>query len=99
MSKKENPCLGPTLKEVLEEFDILEEVQSAALKTLIKEDIKKLLKHSKMTISTLAEKAGISPNLLQDFLNTQGSDLSLDTLTRIALALNKRLSISFESTT
>ncbi len=47
------------------------------------------MKDADLSIVKLAEKADISPDTIKNVLNTQDTDISLDALNRIGLALNK----------
>jgi len=84
---------GSTFDSFLEEEGIREEVEAVALKRVISWQLQEAMKRKKKTKQALAKELNTSRSQLDRLLDPQNVAVSLDTITRVASALGKRLII------
>ena len=84
---------GSTFDSFLEEQGIREEVEAVAVKRVISWQLAEAMKKKKTTKQALAKELKTSRSQLDRLLDPQNVAVSLDTITRAARALGKRLII------
>lgn len=84
---------GSTFDSFLEEQGIREEVEAVAVKRVISWQLAEAMKKRKTTKQALAKELKTSRSQLDRLLDPQNVAVSLDTITRAARALGKRLII------
>jgi antitoxin HicB len=95
-AKKKNGVVehtGSTLDSFLEEEGIREEVEAVAVKRVISWQLAEAMRKKKKTKQALAKELNTSRSQLDRLLDPQNIAVSLDTITRAARALGKRLII------
>src|SRR5215467_456800 len=95
-SKRKNGAIdhtGSTFDSFLEEEGIREEVEAVAVKRVISWQLAEAMKQKKKTKQALAKELNTSRSQLDRLLDPQNIAVSLDTITRAARALGKRLII------
>lgn len=96
MSTEHSP-LGSSFEDFLAEEGILEEVTTIAVKRVIAWQIAEAMKAEKLTKKALAERMHTSRANLDRLLSTDDTGLTLETLTRAAQALGRRLRVELVS--
>lgn len=94
--KKKNGVVGhtgSTFDSFLEEEGIREEVEAVAVKRVISWQLAEAMRQKKKTKQALAKELNTSRSQLDRLLDPQNIAVSLDTITRAARALGKRLII------
>lgn len=84
---------GSTFDNFLEEEGIREEVEAVAVKRVIAWQLAEAMRKKKKTKQALAKELKTSRSQLNRLLDPQNVAVSLDTVTRAARALGKRLII------
>jgi len=84
---------GSSFDSFLEEEGIREEVEAVAVKRVISWQLAEAMKKEKKTKRALAKELNTSRSQLDRLLDPQNIAVSLDTITRAARALGKRLII------
>jgi hypothetical protein len=84
---------GSTFDSFLEEEGIREEVEAVAVKRVISWQLSEAMRVKKKTKQALAKELNTSRSQLDRLLDPQNVAVSLDTITRAARALGKRLII------
>ena len=84
---------GSTFDSFLEEEGIREEVEAVAVKRVISWQLAEAMRVKKKTKQALAKELKTSRSQLDRLLDPQNVAVSLDTITRAAKALGKRLVI------
>jgi antitoxin HicB len=84
---------GSTLDGFLEEEGIREEVEAVAVKRVISWQLAEAMRKRRTTKQALAKELRTSRSQLDRLLDPQNIAVSLDTITRTAKALGKRLII------
>ena len=95
-AKKKNGVVehtGSTFDSFLEEEGIREEVEAIAVKRVISWQLAEAMRKKKKTKQALAKELNTSRSQLDRLLDPQNIAVSLDTITRAARALGKRLII------
>src|SRR5437660_12868183 len=95
-TKKKNSVFehtGSTFDSFLEEERIREEVEAVAVKRVISWQLAEAMRKKKTTKQALAKELRTSRSQLDRLLNPQNIAVSLDTISRAAKALGKRLII------
>jgi antitoxin HicB len=95
-AKKKNGRIehtGSTFDSFLEEEGIREEVEAVAVKRVISWQLAEAMRKKKKTKQSLAKELHTSRSQLDRLLDPQNIAVSLDTITRAAKALGKRLII------
>lgn len=96
MSAEHSP-LGSSFEDFLAEEGILEEVTTIAVKRVIAWQIAEAMKAEKLTKKALAERMHTSRANLDRLLSSDDTGLTLETLTRAAQALGRRLRVELVS--
>jgi DNA-binding Xre family transcriptional regulator len=96
MSTEHSP-LGSSFEDFLAEEGILEEVTTIAVKRVIAWQIAEAMKAEKLTKKALAERMHTSRANLDRLLSSDDTGLTLETLTRAAQALGRRLRVELVS--
>jgi antitoxin HicB len=95
-AKKKNGVVehtGSTFDSFLEEEGIREEVEAIAVKRVISWQLAEAMRKKKKTKQAFARELNTSRSQLDRLLDPQNIAVSLDTITRAARALGKRLII------
>lgn len=95
-TKKRNGTVehtGSTFDSFLEEEGIREEVEAVAVKRVISWQLAEAMRKKKKTKQALARELNTSRSQLDRLLDPQNIAVSLDTITRAARVLGKRLII------
>jgi len=95
-AKKKNEIVGhtgSTFDSFLEEEGIREEVEAVAVKRVISWQLAEAMRKKKKTKRVLAKELHTSRSQLDRLLDPQNIAVSLDTISRAARALGKRLII------
>ena len=95
-AKKSNGAIehtGSSFDSFLEEEGIREEVEAVAVKRVISWQLAEAMRKKKKTKQALAKELNTSRSQLDRLLDPQNIAVSLDTITRAARALGKRLII------
>ena len=95
-TKKKNQIgihTGSTFDSFLEEEGIREEVEAVAVKRVLAWQLLKAMRKKKKTKQALAKELRTSRSQLNRLLDPQNIAVSLDTITRAAKALGKRVII------
>lgn len=95
-AKKKNEVAGhtgSTFDSFLEEEDIREEVEAVAVKRVIAWQLAEAMRKKKKTKQALAKELRTSRSQLDRLLDPRNIAVSLDTISRAAKALGKRLII------
>ena len=82
---------GSSFDSFLEEEGILDEVEAAAIKRILAWQLAEAMKAGKISKKTMAERMGTSRSQLDRLLDPENSAIHLQTITRAARALGKRL--------
>ncbi len=90
-----NKHTGSNFDEFLEEEGILEEVTAKALKRLLALQLADIMKESKISKTSLAEKLHTSRSQLDRILDPENTTVTLETLERVAHAVGRRLKVEF----
>ena len=89
----ENKHIGSSLDSFLEEFDLLVEVESLALKRVISFELKSALKERNMTKAEAARRMHTSRIAFDRLLDPANTSVTLNSLEKAAIALGKRVYI------
>jgi DNA-binding Xre family transcriptional regulator len=82
---------GSSFDSFLEEEGILEEVQAVAIKRVIAWQLSEAMKAGNISKKAMAERMGTSRSQLDRLLDPENSAVHLETITRAARAVGKRL--------
>lgn len=96
---KKNKHLGSSFESFLEEEGILEEVNAAAIKSVIARNLKEYMGKEQITQTDMAKQLGTSRSGLQRLLDPKNTSVTLLTLNRAATLLGKKIEISLVATT
>jgi len=84
---------GSTFDSFLEEAGIREEVEAVAIKRVLAWQLERAMQEQKKTKQAMAKQLHTSRSQLNRLLDPQNVSVSLDTITRAARALGKRVII------
>jgi|SRR5215471_8509452 len=84
---------GSTFDSFLEEEGLLEQVEAVAVKRVLSWQLAQAMRQKKKTKQALAKELKTSRSQLDRLLDPQNVAVSLDTITRAAQALGKRIII------
>lgn len=87
--------LGSNFDDFLKEEGIFAEVEAAALKRVLAYEIQKTMELSHLTITELANRMHTSRSALKRLLDPNNTSVTLQTLEKAAVALEKKLIIKF----
>lgn len=82
---------GSTFDKFLEEEGIKEEVEAVAIKRVLAWQLEKAMRQQQKTKKAMAKQLHTSRSQLDRLLDPQNVSVSLDTITRAARALGKRV--------
>ena len=88
---KNNPHVGSSFDDFLEEEGILEETNLLAIKRVISWQIKEAMQEKKLTKTEMAKQMNTSRSSLERLLDPDNTSVTLDTIQRAAKILGKRL--------
>jgi len=88
-----NRHLGRDFDDFLKEEGILAEVEPAAVKRVIAFEIEQMMKEKGLSKTAMARRMSTSRSALERLLDPGNVSVTLQTLERAALALDKRLKI------
>jgi antitoxin HicB len=84
---------GSTFESFLEEEGILDEVDAVAIKRVLAWQLSEAMKAGNLTKKAMAERIGTSRSQLDRLLDPENSAVHLQTITKAARAVGKRLRI------
>ena len=90
--------IGGDFDDFLREEHQLEAAEAAALKRVIAYQVAEAMKERRLSKREMASRMQTSRAALERILDPANTSITLATLGRVAAALGKRLSVSFEST-
>ena len=93
MTKKKNSQVGPLFEDWLKEEGIHEEVTTAAIKRVIAFQLEEAMKAQKLNRSQMAKRMETSRPQLDRVLDPNNGGVTLDTLTRAAKAVGRKVSL------
>lgn len=96
---KQKKHIGSSFESFLEEENIFEEVNAAAIKSVIARNLENYIKKTGVTKTEIAKQLGTSRSGLQRLLNPSNTSITLLTLNRAATLLGKKIEIKLVSTT
>ena len=91
---KKRKHIGSTFESFLEEEEIFEEVNAAAVKSIIAHHLSEYMKNNAITKSQMAKLLKTSRTGLERLLNPKNYSVTLLTLNRAASVLGKTISIN-----
>ena len=89
----QNPHIGSSLDELLEEEGILSEVSAIAIKRVLAWQVAEAMSNQGLNKSQMAEQMRTSRTSLDRLLDPENTSVTLKTLERAASVLGKRLQI------
>lgn len=93
--KNKNKHIGQSFDEFLAEEGLLIEVEAAAIKRIIAYELLETMKKQALTKSALAERMQTSRSALERLLDPENTSITLQTLSKAARVMGKKLMISF----
>jgi len=87
--------LGSNFDDFLEQEGLLAEVESTAIKRVIAFKVSELMKEHNLSKTAMAKRMQTSRSALDRLLDPKNEAVTLQTLERAAIALGKKLQISF----
>jgi antitoxin HicB len=91
MTKPDNPHLGTSLDEFLEEEGTRDAFQAAAIKEVLAYQIEEAMKAQKLSRRRLAERMGTSRSQIGRLLDPKDGNVTLATLQRAAEMLGRKV--------
>jgi len=91
MSKRKNHHIGPRFDDWLKEEGIHEEVTNASIKRVLAWQLQQAMKQQKLTKSEMARRMDTSRTQLDRLLDPRVDSVTLDTLTRAAAVVGRKL--------
>lgn len=92
MKKKKH--IGSSFDDFLEQEGILEEVNVAAVKSVIAQNLRQYMEEMQLTQTEMAKQLETSRSSLQRLLDPNNYSITLLTLNRAALVLGKKININ-----
>ena len=89
-----NPHIGSSFDDFLDEEGIRVDAEAAALKRVIAWQIARAMKHDRITKVQMAERMRTSRSALDRLLDPDNKSMTLDTISRAAATLGKRVLFS-----
>jgi predicted XRE-type DNA-binding protein len=90
-----NQYIGSNFDTFLEEEGILSEVEAIAIKRVIAYQIQEAMNQAGLSKSEMARQMNTSRSSLQRLLDPKNSSLNLQTITKAASVLGKKLKVEF----
>lgn len=94
---KKNKHIGSSFENFLEETGILEEVNAAAVKTVIARNLKEYMKKKHLTQDEMAKQLGTSRSGLKRLMDPKNYSVTLLTLNKAAAVIGKKIDMSLSS--
>lgn len=91
----DNPHIGSSLDELLEEEGLLSEVSAIAIKRVLAWQVSEAMSNLGLNKTQMAEQMKTSRTSLDRLLDPENTSVTLKTLERAATVLGKRLRIEF----
>ncbi len=88
---RNNPYIGSSLDDLLEEEGTLAQIESIALKRVIAWLVQQLMSEKKLTTTAMAKEMKTSRSSLERLLDPNNPSVTLDTIERAAMAIGKRV--------
>ena len=88
-----NPYIGSSLDDLLEEDGILEEINLIAAKRIIAWQIEQGMEEKKLTKKAMAKEMNTSRSSLDRLLDPNNPSVTLDTIDRAARVVGKRVRV------
>lgn len=89
--RKDNPRLGSTLDDLLEEDGLLAEATAVAIKRVVAWQLAQAMEKEGVTKSEMARRMQTSRSALDRLLDPQNSSVTLHSIDRAAAVLGKKL--------
>lgn len=86
-----NPYIGSSLDDLLEEEGTLDEINLIAIKRVIAWQIKQAMEERKLTKKAMAKEMKTSRSSLDRLLDPNNASVTLDTIDRAARVIGKRV--------
>ena len=93
MTPKQNPHIGGTLEDFLQEDGIAEEVRAVAIKRTVALQIEHEMASQHISKSEMARRMKTSASQLARLLDPENDRIQLDTLVKAASAVGRSLSV------
>lgn len=90
---KNNPHIGSSLDELLDEEDLLTTANEIAIKRVIAWQLQQEIEAKKMTKTAVAKAMGTSRAAVDRLLDPENNSVTINTLDRAARMLGKRVNI------
>lgn len=94
-----NPYIGSSLDDLLEEEGTLAEIESIAIKRVIAWQVKQVMEEKKLTKTAMVKEMKTSRSSLDRLLDPNNSSVTLDTIERAAKAIGKRVRLELVDVT
>ncbi|MCL4361803.1 helix-turn-helix domain-containing protein [Candidatus Dependentiae bacterium] len=91
---KKNKHIGSSFDSFLEEEGILEEVNAAAIKAIIANNLQAYMQKKGITQTDMAKQLGTSRSGLQRLLDPKNTSITLLTLNKAAAVVGKKIEIN-----
>lgn len=86
-----NPYIGSSLDDLLEEEGTLTEIESIATKRLLAWQVKQVMEEKKLTKTAMVKEMKTSRSSLDRLLDPNNPSVTLDTIERAAKVIGKRV--------
>lgn len=94
---KRNKHIGSSFENFLEDVGILEEVNAAAIKSVIARHLQEYMEKMNLTQTEMAKQLGTSRSGLKRLLDPENCSVTLLTLNKAATLIGKKLEINLSS--
>lgn len=94
-----NPYIGSSLDDLLEEDGIFDEVEAIAIKRILAWQIQELMQEKGLTKTEMAKQMNTSRASLDRLIDPENTSVTLNTMVNAAKAVGKKLRIELVSTT
>ena len=94
-----NPYMGSSLDDLLEEEGTLAEIESIAIKRVIAWQVKQAMEEKKLTKQAMAKEMKTSRSSLDRLLDPNNPSVTLETIERAAKAIGKRVRLELVDVT
>ncbi|MBA2749827.1 MAG: XRE family transcriptional regulator [Tatlockia sp.] len=94
-----NPYIGSSLDDFLEEEKTLAEIESLAIKRVIAWQVKQVMEEKKLTKTAMVKQMKTSRSSLDRLLDPNNQSVTLDTIERAAKAIGKRVRLELVDAT
>ncbi|MFT3820166.1 MAG: helix-turn-helix transcriptional regulator [Rubrivivax sp.] len=91
MSKRKNPRLGGLFEDWLKEEGLHEEVSTASVKRVLAWQLEQAMKEQNLSKSEMARRMATSRPQLDRLLDPDNAGVTLDTLTKAAAAVGRKV--------